>query len=179
LLASIPGSASGDLDIGLIPLTGDRNVSLLLTTEFIEGFPTLSPDGRWLAYQSNESGRFEIYVRPFPDFDTRRWQLSTDGGELPQWAPDGSALYFVGPSQMMRVAVEAAPTFSWRTPEAILERGAYTLRTRSFSSFGLSTDGQRFLLIKPVATDATANAASELVIVQDWLGELERRTAAD
>jgi serine/threonine-protein kinase len=176
-------NTGGDADIAILPLTGERKLSPLLATDYLEGGAVLSPDGRWLAYQSNESGRFEIYVRPFPDVDTRRWQVSTDGGELPKWARDGSAFYFIGPSQMMRVAVEEAPTFSWQAPEAVLEHGAYSLGTRGLSSgssgYGLSPDGQRFLFVKPVATAAVGDAAAELVLVQDWLGELERRLAAD
>jgi serine/threonine-protein kinase len=179
LLVNTVGS-SGDVDIGLLPLTGERTVSPLLATEYAEVAPHLSPDGRWLAYQSNESGRFEIYVRPYPDVDARRWQLSTDGGEFPEWAPDGSALYFIGPTHIMRAAVEDAPTFSWRPPEALIDHRAYTMRSAAGvpAGYGLSADGQRFLLIKPAAT-APGTAASELIVLQDWLAELEQSAAAE
>jgi serine/threonine protein kinase len=173
LLVRAPG-ASGreDRDVVLLPMTGERKTTALLATEYDEGLAALSPDGRWLAYQSNESGsgRVEVYVRPFPDVDTRRWQISTEGGQRPKWAPDGRALYFVGPSQMMRATVEAGPTFSWRPPEPLF---AYDISNLGSLVYGLSPDGQRFLLIRPV--EATSRETEELIVVHNWLDELERR----
>jgi serine/threonine-protein kinase len=179
LLLTVQSEARTHVDIGLLPSTGEREVSRVLATQYNEAYPALSPDGRWLAYTSDESGRLEVYVRPFPDVDARRWQVSTDGGQFPKWAPDGGALYFLGPSQMLRAAVEAAPTFSWRPPEVLFEHGAYLMTAGLLPiGYALAADGQRFLFLKSAAAAGpSAAAAPELVVVQSWLDELERSAA--
>ena len=92
---------SSGFDLGMLSLEGERASTPLLNTEFTERNASLSPDGLWIAYQSNESGQFEIYVRPFPDVDAGRWQVSSDGGWWPLWAPDGRELFYVGPQAMI------------------------------------------------------------------------------
>ena len=82
-------------DIGVLSVEGDRTVEMLLETEFEEHVPGVSPDGRWIAYQSNESGQSEIYVKPFPNIDDGEWQVSISGGFDPVWSPDGRQLFFV------------------------------------------------------------------------------------
>ena len=78
--------------IGVLTVEGDRTVEMLLETEFATLVPALSPDGRWLAYQSDESGQNNIYVQPFPNIDDGKWQVSTNGGDDPVWSPDGRRL---------------------------------------------------------------------------------------
>jgi Tol biopolymer transport system component len=92
-------------DIGIVALTGDRERRDLLATEFNERRPVVSPNGRWLAYQSDESGQFEIYVRPFPNVDARKWPVSAGGGEEPRWSEDGRTLFFLGPRSLMETHV--------------------------------------------------------------------------
>ena len=75
-------------DIGVVTVDGEPTVEILLETEFQEEAPAQSPDGRWLAYQSDESGQPEIYVKPFPNVDGGRWQVSTNGGYRPVWSPE-------------------------------------------------------------------------------------------
>ena len=94
-------SDSGGADIYGVRLGQDTTPVPLLTGSFAEGNPALSPDGRWLAYVSNESGNPEVYVRPFPDVSRGRWQVSTGGGTAPRWAHSGRELFFVRNSDLM------------------------------------------------------------------------------
>ena len=88
-----PGAAP-DRDLYLVSLEGGP-AEVLLNTEFNEQDGRISPDGRWLAYRSNESGRDEVYVRPFPDVESGRWQVSTAGGNRAEWGPDGRELFYL------------------------------------------------------------------------------------
>jgi hypothetical protein len=94
----------------LMPLQPPRRPQPLVQTMFAERNAELAPDGRWLAYESNESGREEIYVRQFPDVSGGRWQVSTGGGRLPLWSRNGRELFYVSPDgALMGVRVEAGP----------------------------------------------------------------------
>ena len=95
----------------MLTVEGDRTVEMLLETEFEERSPALSPDGRWIAYQSDESGRSEIYVQPFPNIDDGGWQVSIVSGFDPVWSPDGQRLFFIQfpPSSLMVSEVETDP----------------------------------------------------------------------
>ena len=112
----------GDANVHLLSLTGDQTVEPLILTPFDERNAALSPDGRWLAYQSNPSGQDEVYVKPFPDVDDARWQLSPNGGSHPLWAPDGSEMFYVAADgNLMSVAVQTDPGFSASMPEVAIE----------------------------------------------------------
>ena len=105
------------------------DVRPLVQTTFNELNGEISPDGRWMAYQSNESGQDEIYVRPFPDADSGRWQVSTGGGTRPLWARSGKELFYVGPSgAVMSASVEGGSTFRAGTPQ---DRGQSHFRNRT------------------------------------------------
>jgi eukaryotic-like serine/threonine-protein kinase len=137
-----------------------------LRTPFSESVPTLSPDGRWVAYHSNESGRYEIYVQPWPD-GGRRWQVSTDGGALPRWSPRGDEVFFrSGPARtaMAAVAVKAEPEFTPAPPTVLFDLRGYD------SPFSVAPDAQRFLLLRLRAPDAT----TQVTVVVNWLDELRR-----
>ncbi len=117
-------------DIWVLPTFGDRKPILFLQTPFNETHPAFSPDGRWLAYQSNESGRAEIYVQNFPG-PGGRWQVSTAGGVGPAWRADGKELFYAGPDQkLMAVDIQAGETFEAGVPRALF--------TRRFSRFATS-----------------------------------------
>ncbi len=132
-------------DLRVLSLAGDRGVETLLATEFDEWSAGLSPDGRWIAYQSNQSGQFEVYVRPFPNVDDGQWQISTSGGTRPLWASDGRELFYRRGNALMTVPVQTEPSFTPATPE-ILFKGAYY--TGADRSYDVASDGQRFLMIK-------------------------------
>jgi serine/threonine-protein kinase len=134
-------------DIGVVTVDGEPTVEMLLETEFEEVVPALSPDGRWLVYQSNESGQEEIYVRPFPNVDGGRWQVSTNGGFDPVWSPDGRRLFFlqVSPFRLMVANIETDPTFSRGTLTETFDLSAYAL-VGGGRRYDLAPDGDRFIL---------------------------------
>ena len=111
LFWEISGTGAASIDIGLLSLEGDRAKELLLgTEEFNEAVPAISPDGDWIAYDSNETGELEVYVQRFPGLGGKV-TISTDGGSQPLWSPDGRELFYRGPRGMMVVPVlETEPT---------------------------------------------------------------------
>jgi len=155
------------------PRTPSRQTEPLLQTPFNEDNGEISPDGHWLAYQSNESGRFEISVRPFPNVDEGRWTISTSGGTRPLWARSGTELFYLdGAGAMTRVAVQTAPTFSAGTPAKVFDTRYYN--GGSGRAYDVSPDGQRFLMIKASGTEQ----APSMVVVLNWLEELKAKLPA-
>jgi serine/threonine-protein kinase len=140
---------------------------------------TVSPDGRWLAYQSDESGRDEIYVRPFPDVDTGRWLVSSDGGRQPVWARSGRDLFYltIGGGALTRVPVESGASWSSGSPSVLFKGPFYDGGgSAGAASYDISPDGQRFLMVKIGAGSGSERAAEppNLIVVQQWLEELKR-----
>ena len=134
----------------------------LFETLFAENRPSMSPDGRWIAYESNEDGVFEVYVRPFPDVDDGKWKVSTQGGTHPVWSPDGSELFYVSGDAMMVAPITSDPTFQHGNPEVVFE-GRYNFAV-PFRVFSL--DGTRFLVTKPAGAPTDGSVAPlELVLV--------------
>ena len=167
---------TGGFDLLQLALDGTRRVTPLLQTKFDERNGIVSPDGRWLAYESNSSGSFEIYVRPYPHVGGGQWQVSSAGGTRPLWAGSGNELFYVGADgTLLRVPVEArGATWDAGTPMKLLERRYYTGDGASGArAYDVSPDGQRFLMIKAPATDAGA-VAPALIVVQHWDEELKR-----
>jgi serine/threonine-protein kinase len=160
-------------DLGAVALEGERRAELILRTPYNEFNGGLSADGRWLAYQSNESGRDEVYVRPFPNLDAGRWQISTGGGTHPLWARNGRELfYFVAPGTVMAVPVQSEPSFSASTPQVVF-KGTYG-SALSARHYDVSPDGRRFLMLKSAQTTGDASAFRSLIVVQHWDQELTR-----
>lgn len=159
-------------NIGMVPLDGSGTVTWLVDHPFAELRPSLSPDGRWIAYQSDESGGFEVYVRPFPAVHEGRWQASTNGGVSPMWGPDGRELFYYHDAGLLRVAVDATNRFSPGPPARLL---AVDLPSdRLGPTYDLSPDGRRFLFAKTPAAEAAAGIGP-LLIVQNWHAELAER----
>ena len=136
--------AGGQVDLDVVSLGTENDIEGLIETEFFEVYGDISPDGRWIAYASKESGQTEVYVRPFPDVEDGRWQISRDGGSEPVWALDGRELFFRGGnrSNMMVVAVDTESTFSPGNPRSCSPR-RIALRCRVGVGPGTShqTDG--------------------------------------
>jgi len=158
----------------MLRLDGTHQIVPLVQTPFSEGNGIVSPDGRWLAYQSNNSGPLEeIYVRPFPDVTSGPWQVSTNGGTRPMWAPNGHELFYVArDGALMRVAVTGGPRWTAGAPTKLLD-GRYSVRTggNPARDYDITPDGQRFLMLKEATGDATA--PPQIVIVQHFDEELK------
>ena len=164
-------AAGGQSDIMALELTGSRNVVPLVQTPFQEFYAGVSPDGRWMAYQSQESGANHIFVRPFPNVQAGRWQVSTSGGRHPAWSRSGRELFFLDPDDhLTSVEVDTAAGFRATVPRTILERSYF--EPIGGRSYDVSPDGRRFLMIK--AAGGPAGARAQVVVVLNWSEELKR-----
>jgi len=162
-------------DINVVKLAGERKAQPFFQTSFSEYNPDISPDGRWLAYESDESGRNEVYVRPFPDVNAGRWQISNGGGTRPLWNPNGRELfYFVAPGTLMAVRVEPGASFAAGSP-AIVFQGQYAT-PQGARQYSVSPDGRRFLMIKDAASAGNA-PPPKITVVLNWFEELKRRVS--
>jgi hypothetical protein len=163
-------------DVMQVELDGTHRVTPLVQSPLAERNGIVSPDGRWLAYEANDSGRQEIYVRPFPDVNSGHWQVSTGGGTRPLWARSGQELFYASPTgALMRVGVERASSCAATTPTLLVKEGYFTIPGGTFGrTYDIAPDGQRFLMIKEGGgTDQTAAPAS-ITVVQHWTEELKR-----
>ena len=165
-------------DLMLLPLTGQRRAQSLFQTEPREMNAEISPDGQWLAYQSNKSGQEEIYIRTFPNVGTTELQVSTSGGTQPLWAPDGRELFYVSIGTLMRVPLtKTGSTVKPGTPVKTLE-GPYFYGGGSLESgrtYDVSPDGRRFLMIKEIGGVDQPTTSARFILVQNWFEELKRR----
>ena len=140
----------------------------LLATDFDEDYPAFSRDGRLLAYVSNDTGRPEVYVRPFPGAGAKH-RVSSDGGTGPLWSRDGRTLYYAEGSRMMRVAITASPRFAAGTPERVFESAEFVWdRPRNYE---VLSDDRTFVMIR---RSRAGSAERRLRVVFDWFSELER-----
>jgi len=161
------GSATG-LDLWVLPLSGDRKPVPFLTTKFNEAAGQFSPDGRWVAYNSDESGKNEVYVTPFPG-PGGKWQISTGGGALPRWRHDGTEIFYLAPdNKLMAAAVNGkGSSFEVGAVKPLFEtRAVAGLRNR----YAVSPDGQRFL-INTVPEQA---ASAPITVVLNWTAGLKK-----
>jgi len=145
----------------------DGKASVFLSTPFIELNPAVSPDGRWLAYSSNESGRMEVYVQSLID-DGGKWQISTDGGSFPSWTRGGREIVFQSAdNRLVAVEVRLAPTFLAGTPQPLFDP---RIRTNAQGRmWDVSADGERFLVVRSL----DAPDVEPLTLVQNWAAALE------
>jgi serine/threonine protein kinase len=159
----------GAVDIEMLSLEAEPKTEVILATPFIEMEPSVSPDGRWLAYVSDESGRWEVYVRRFLGPD-RRWQVSSDGGEEPAWAQNGRELFYRNGDKMMVVTVSTNPDFSPAAPVLLFE-GRYDVDPlgNDTRNYDVTPDGQRFLMIR-----RDDDPERQLNVVLNWFQELKR-----
>jgi hypothetical protein len=151
----------------------DRKAQPFLHAPFVEGAPEFSPDGRWMAYVSDESGRFEVYVQPYPG-PGGKWQISTDGGAEPKWNPNGRELFYRSGSKMMAVEIATQPAFSAGTPKMLFDRSyVFTPLPQTFQYYDVSRDAQRFLMVKQ-----GEQAITQITVVLNWPDVLRSRGAA-
>jgi serine/threonine protein kinase len=159
----------GNHDLWTLQLEGQHEFKLLRETEFMEVFPTFSPDGKWIAYASQRGDKMQIYVRPYPAVMSRVWQISTDLGEEPMWSPKGDELFYrSGDNKWMFVSISTEPEFEHGTPQVLFE-GPYS--NVSGLSYDVTPDGQRFMVLKPQYDDSQVR---ELHVITNWFEELKR-----
>jgi eukaryotic-like serine/threonine-protein kinase len=150
---------------------GDTTLVPLVATPATELYPALSPDGRWLAYGSNESGTMEVYIRPFPETATAKWQVSTAGGSEPVWANSGRELFYLnGKSEMVSAAIRPGSPFSVGEQKALFSVAPF-VRAGSVHSYAVSPDDRRFIMVR----EGEASQQSELVFAENWVQELRAR----
>ncbi len=153
-------------DIWVLPLSGDRRPRAIIQTRFTEAYPDFSPDGRWLAYVSDASGRNEVYVQAMPP-TASKWQISTAGGDKPRWRADGRELYYIAPDRkMVAVPVRTGPPF-----EPGVAVPLFDTNVTGFYPYDVSADG-RFLL--NTVGDVAAPTSSPVTIVLNWQAGLAR-----
>jgi eukaryotic-like serine/threonine-protein kinase len=156
-------------DIWILSSEQPRKPSSFLETPFGEGAPVFSPDGRSVAYVSNESGRNEIHVRPFPG-PGERITISTEGGNEPVWSRNGREVFYRTGDAMMVVDVATRPTFSAGKPRRLFER-RYEPTLALWPNYDVTSDGQRFLVVKTLDQDPTP---PQINVVLNWFDELKR-----
>jgi Tol biopolymer transport system component len=168
LLALSESSATVSGDISVLQIS-DRKVTPFLRTAFTESAPMFSPDGRWLAYVSNESGRNEVYVQPYPG-PGGKWPISTGGGIEPRWNPNGRELFYRNGDRMMVVDITTQPAFSAGNPRLLFE-GQYARNPADVANYDISPDGQRFLMVKETPQ---AGSAAQINVILNWFEDLQR-----
>jgi Tol biopolymer transport system component len=171
-------AAGPPFDLYVLSLEGDGTAQPLTSTDHNELAGAISPDGSWIAYHSNEHGRLQVFVRPFPNVEDGIWQISREGGAIPVWSPDGRELYYrwggggLG-STVFAASIESEPDFSAGTP-SLLFYGTY-VGAGPQSGLDISADGERFLLLKDTARVEQVPGQTVLVAVESWFDEVNRR----
>ena len=127
----------------------------------------LSPDRRWIAFESNESGAFEIYVRPFPEVNARRWTISSNGGQHPVWSRDGKELFFIaGDGWMMAAPIKPGSNFAYERPVRLFQAADYFVNVAR--NFDVTPDGKGFIMVK----SPSGSERQSIVVVTNWLEEV-------
>ena len=162
---SVGGPVFSGVRIWILPVEGKHEPQEFVKTGSIQGAARFSPDGHWIAYASNESGRAEVYVQPFLGLGGK-WQISTEGGNWPVWERSGRELFYLNGSKIMSVAVTTQPGFTASTPRLLAD---VPLQTSSFyggnGEFDVNPDGQRFLFVKAREQSALP---TEVRVVLNW-----------
>ena len=167
VLFSVPGPASG-ADLWLLPLTGDKKPVKFLASPSDEMHGNFSPDGRLVAYTSNESGKFQVHVQTLPLSD-RKWQVSINGGYEPRWRVDGHEIYYLSEDRkLMAVPVGAGPSFG--VPQSLFQTRVPTGVTANRMHYVPSRDGQRFL----VNTQSGDESPLPITVVMNWTAGLKK-----
>jgi serine/threonine-protein kinase len=167
-------------DLFLLHLDGTLKADPLVESAFSDQNGIVSPDGKWLAYDSNPSGKSEVFVRPYPNVAGGQWQVSKSGGRGPLWSPNGRELFYVDDANKLLVAPVLPPApsgaFNFGPVTTALESPYFqSVPTRNYD---ISRDGKRFLMIKSAASTGTqtqSGSAQNIVVVLHWNEELKAR----
>ncbi|HEY4210600.1 MAG TPA: protein kinase [Steroidobacteraceae bacterium] len=165
-----------DSHLWLLPLDHRGAARPLLKSGADELNGEISPDGHWLAYQSNESGSFEIYLRPFPRVEDGKWQVSNGGGIQPAWGPDGHELFYLSARRLLALPVRFGPTPVVGAAQVVIAELSYAPFDRSGRTYDVSSDGQRFLVLDaaPSVSDDPFAGMNRIDVVLDWARELKQ-----
>jgi serine/threonine protein kinase len=174
MLTFVGVSPTDSGDIWVLPLQGERKPQPFLRAPFTQYGALISPDGRWLAYVSDESGRFEVYVTSFPS-GQGKWQISTEGGTQVIWAPTGRELFWRNGDKVMTAGVEANATFAATKP-LLLFSAAYLRHWQGLPDWDITPDGQRFIMIK---VSEAESAPTQVNVVLNWFEELKNKSNAE
>jgi Tol biopolymer transport system component len=166
LLAFSQGSSKTGSDIWLLPLEGERKPRPFLQTAFDENGAKFSPDGRWLVYQSNESGRFEVFVQPFP---AQEQMADFCGWRGSAWSRAGREIVYRNGTKMMAVEVSTEPAFKAGRPKLLFEEKYLDPYFSEF--YDITPDGERFVIIKP----GERQLMTRINVVLNWFEELQRK----
>jgi Tol biopolymer transport system component len=174
LLYTVPNRPNTLADLWVLPLEGDRKPVPLLNTQFSEGNGSFSPDGRWVAYVSNETGRNEVYVRPFVasgpsglSLGEGKWQVSKDGGNNPRWRADGKEIIFMFNLAVISVDVNGVGAgFQMGTPKQLFKAPAN-------NGWDVTDDGKRFMMIVS-PSQGTPTTATPITVVLNWQADLKK-----
>ncbi len=163
-----------EADIRVASIGGDSVSLPVVTGPANDAYPALSPDGRWIAYGSDESGTFQIYVRPFPDTDRSKRQVSTEGAVQPRWSRDGREVFYLamaGSQMLVSARVDGSASFTVRERTPLFPTAPLGLRGFQ-RAYDVSPDGKRFLFVRSMS----GTAADEMVLVQNFIEDLRART---
>ena len=163
--------------LNTLPLEGERQPKPLMRTPVNSVNAELSPDGHWLAYQSTESGQDDIHVRPFPEVENGHWQISSDGGSRPAWAPSGRELFYLDSRYRLMTASFQQTPFGFGKPSAAFQF-AFPPRAGPGRLFDVSPDGQRFVAIRSIAEKDDAAQPNQVRMILNWDQELQRLAPA-
>jgi serine/threonine-protein kinase len=175
---TVLGRGENEFDIVAVQPAAGAVADTLLNSPYNEQAAALSPDGRWLAYVSNETGADEVFVRPFPDVERGKWQVSSGSAGGPVWAHDGRTLFYPGGGNMNAVDVDPGPPFVVGQPRVLFPLPTGVRQSPAFGvgarQFALTSDDQRFLMIRNVDPWVTT-APPKLVLMQNFFEELRAR----
>jgi hypothetical protein len=153
----------------------DSAARRIVATGYDEGASALSPDSRWLAYVSNEQGAHEVFVRPFPDVNSGKWQVSTGDGSAPLWAHNGRELFYVSGNNMYVVQLHPGPPFSAEPPRVLFEiPNGVRLGSLVRGTIAITPDDQRFLMVRDRSWEDMAGT-STMVVVENFFDELRAK----
>ena len=161
-------------DVAVLSLEGEPVWTPLFDADADEVFPSISPDGRWVAYRSNESGDDEVYVQRFPEGGLRQ-RISTAGGTKPMWSPSGDALYYVLGNALMVAPLTLEPTLTTTEVPTVLFEANEAIDLTNFGVMALSPDGERFLTILNQSESGEDAAPPQITVVLNWFEELKAR----
>jgi len=172
LVARTDNSAAGVGDLVGVRMRGDTTPVDLVSGPFTELHPAISPDGKWLAYTSNESGQNEIYVRPFPNTNDGRWQVSTAGGIEPRWSRDGREIYFLhAPGSLSAAQVVTRPTFAVTGVQSLFDASGFVIDA-FHTSYAVDPSGRGFFFGAPLRRDGPTTT-TKAIRIEGWFRELQ------